>query len=111
MIAVNRAPATALCCPECGWGWPAAPRPSVPSLHLQPIRYRCPNTRCRQQHWLIVYRMEYSPLRLEVVDVVRCYGSVPEALERSLRQIKGIGEGELKAMVQMMALQPELAQR
>lgn len=55
--------------------------------------------------------MEYSPLRLEVVDVVRCYGSVPEALERSLRQIKGIGEGELKAMVQMMALQPELAQR
>lgn len=82
--------------------------PSAPYIGMHVTRYECPNWRCRQRHWILIYRLRLIPrLRLELVDIVRSFGPTPEDLRVSLRSIASIDDETVELIVAAAALTPE----
>lgn len=104
----ERSNQAALACPACGWHWTAIATPSAPYIGLQAVRHQCPNVRCSERHWVIVYRLRLLPrLRLEVVDTVRIHGTTPAHLRECLRKVPALDGDTLEFIVAAASLTPE----
>jgi hypothetical protein len=96
-------------CPSCRWDWNDVPRPTV-TLDTYPVAYTCPNRKCTQRHWVMLYRMTFFPSpRWIVAAVARSFGPDPASLRDSLRQFPQLTEAAIDAFVAIAELRPEMA--
>ena len=55
-------------CPACDFKWSSLPAP-YPLNGYQPVEHLCPNRKCRNRHWLRLYKEVFGPVtRLDVID-------------------------------------------
>jgi hypothetical protein len=87
-LPVVRPPQTVLKCPACGWSWEQLPTPT-PVGGYQPAEHVCPNRKCSQRHWVIIYRLILGgTTRLEVVELDPSPGKDPECYRAFLSGLR-----------------------
>lgn len=95
-------------CPECRMRWDRLPIPA-PVQGLQATYQRCPSRKCTRRHWIIVYRVEFVPMRLRVVSVVHLLGRDPQSIRQTLRAVPGMDESVIEWTVAAMHAPAEVA--
>lgn len=99
---------TALQCPSCNWDWNDVPRPAM-TRDPHPVVYNCPNRKCRERHWVMLYQVTFFPQpRWNVVAIEKSLGPDPASLRDSLRQFPQLSEADVDEFVALAELKPEL---
>lgn len=106
MSATTERPQEALKCPSCGFHW--TPPIAMPFIGYQPFIYRCPNRKCTQKHWLLVYKLTArAALRLRVHAVVTLLGRDRGSVRDSLRQVPDLDEDSIEFFLTVLFLKLE----